>query len=143
MAGDLDKAAASRTRSSRRRAKRTDGRTLSLFLSTKNRDPDRALALAEAEKKVRGDLYTDDAYAWALHRKGRDADARVAIDRALSHGTKDALLFFHSGAIRMSSGDVAGGKKLVAQALALNPKFDMSGAEEAARLLGVGDAGAR
>ncbi len=117
---------------------RTDRRTLSLYYSTKNVQPEKALALAEEERKVRGGVYTEDAYAWALHRNGREAEARASIDRATALGTPDAMLLFHAGAIRIAQRDLAGGRKLVARALALNPKFDVTGAEEASRLLDAG-----
>jgi len=114
----------------------SDRRTLSLYYSTKNIAPEKALLLAEAERKVRGDLYTYDAYAWSLHRNGRDLDAKGAIERALSLGTRDARLLFHSGAIHIALHETAVGRKLVADALALNPNFDVSGAAEARALLG-------
>jgi tetratricopeptide (TPR) repeat protein len=114
--------------------RRTDPRTLSLYYSTKNIHPDDALALADAERKVRGDIYTDDAYAWALYRNGRFGEAKTAIEHALRLGTKDARLVFHKGAIQIATGDAAGGKGLVADALKMNPKFDVSGAAEAEKL---------
>jgi tetratricopeptide (TPR) repeat protein len=112
---------------------RTDPRTLSLYYSTKNVHPAEALALAEGERKVRGDIYTDDAVAWALYRNGRFAEARTSIEHARRLGTLDARLLFHQGAIAIASGD-GGGKKVVLDALKLNPKFDVSGAAEAAKL---------
>jgi tetratricopeptide (TPR) repeat protein len=115
--------------------RRGDKRTLSLFESTKSRAPAEALALAEAEKTGRGDLYTDDALAWALYRNGRFAEARGAIDRALAHGTKDARLIFHRGAILIALGARAEGAACLREALHLNPKFDVSGADEASKLL--------
>jgi len=116
----------------------SDHRTLALFWATKNVHAQEALALAEAERDVRGDLYTDDAYAWALYRNGRLADAGKAIDRALSHHTRDARLLYHAGAIRCATGDTAGGRALVRQALALDPAFDVTGAGEARRLMADG-----
>lgn len=113
-----------------------DRRTLSLFYSTKNLRRERALSLAEEEMEVRGDVYTLDVYAWALHRAGRDREAKSAILRARSHGTPDALLMFHEGAIRVASGEVVAGRKLIGAALALNPAFDVSAAAEAVELLG-------
>ncbi|GAC1580446.1 MAG: hypothetical protein NVS3B20_11290 [Polyangiales bacterium] len=112
-----------------------DGRTLSLFFSTKNRNAQEALALAEHEKKTRGDIYTDDALAWALYRNGKLPEAKAAVDHALRLGTRDARLLYHSGAIRLALGEVSAGKKLVEQALALNGKFDVTGASEAEKLL--------
>lgn len=142
MAGDADGAARAYALVEKEGA-RTDRRTLSLYYATKNVEPARALALAEEERKVRGGVYTDDAYAWALHRNGREAEARAAIDRALALGTPDAMLLFHAGAIRIAQRDVAGGRKLVARALALNPKFDVTGADEARALLGAAVDGGR
>jgi len=113
-----------------------DPRTTSLFLSTKSRKPELALQLAEGELKVRGDLYTQDAAAWALYRAGRFEAARAAIDRARSLGTQDARLLFHDGAIRLAQGDVKGGRKLLEDALKLNPGFDLTGSQEARALLG-------
>lgn len=115
--------------------RRSDPRTLSLFYSTKNRDIEEALRLAEEEMKVRPGIYTLDAYAWALHRSGKVAEARAAIDKATRFGTRDALLLYHAGAIRIAGGDREGGEKLVNEALALSPKFDPVAAVEAAELV--------
>jgi tetratricopeptide (TPR) repeat protein len=118
--------------------RQVDARTLSLFFSTKNRDRAEAVSLAEAEKKVRDDIYTEDALAWALYRKGDLPGARAASDKALALGTKDARLIYHAGAIRIAAGDRPAGEKLVREALKLNPGFDRTGAAEAAKLLGPG-----
>ncbi len=112
-----------------------DPRTLALFLATKDRERERALQLAEAERTVRDDQYTEDAWAWALYRADRLAEARAASDRATQLGTRDAKLLYHAGAIRLAAGE-AQGRKLVLRALALNPHFDLTGASEARRLLG-------
>ena len=114
---------------------RTDRLTLALFYATKNRDHDEALRLIEAERAVRGGVYVDDAYAWALFANLDGCRGPVASDRALRLGTPDARLLYHAGAIRLAAGD-AGGRDLVRRALALNPRFDWTGATEAARLLG-------
>jgi tetratricopeptide (TPR) repeat protein len=115
--------------------KLADGRTLALFLATKNQKPELALKLVEAEKKTRGDIYTDDTYAWALYRNGRFAEAQKAIDHATRLGTKDARLLYHAGAIRVAAGHVQDGRKLVQRALDLNPHFDPVGEKEARELL--------
>jgi tetratricopeptide (TPR) repeat protein len=121
-----------------RRGRAGDGRTLALFYATKNRSPEEARRLAETERKTRDDLYTEDAYAFALYRKGELAEARAAIDKATALGTPDARLLYHAGAIRIAAGDTAGGEKLVREALAKNPKFDLTSAAEAASLLSHG-----
>jgi tetratricopeptide (TPR) repeat protein len=117
---------------------RGDRLTLALFYATKDRAPDEALRLIEAERAVRGGIYVDDTYAWALFRAGRIPEARKASDRALRLGTPDARLLYHAGAIQLAAGDNKG-LKLVRKALALNPKFDWTGATEAAKLVGVND----
>lgn len=112
----------------------TDPRTLALFLATKNRAPARAVELALEEKKVRDDLWTEDALGWALYRAGKLAEARAASDKATRLGTPDARLWYHAGALRLAQGDPSG-KALVQKALALNPSFDLTGASEAKALL--------
>jgi tetratricopeptide (TPR) repeat protein len=114
---------------------RHDPRTTALFLATKQRDTALAVRLAEEEMRRRPNVYTADALAWALHRAGRAGEAKSAAERALSLGTKDAALLYHSGAIRMASGDARGGSALVREALELNPNFDPTGAPEARKLL--------
>ena len=112
-----------------------DARTLSLYLSTHDREADEALALAERERSTRDDVYTEDTLAWALYRKGRLGEARTASDRALSLGTPDARLLYHAGAIRLSASEQVAGLSLLKQALARNPAFDPVGAPEARALL--------
>jgi tetratricopeptide (TPR) repeat protein len=116
-------------------ARRSDPRTLALFYATKGRNTELALTLAAEEMKARGDVYSEDTYAWALYRAGKFADARRLIDHARRLGTKDARLVYHQGAIHIAAGDAASGRKLVSQALATNPSFDPDGALEARKLL--------
>jgi tetratricopeptide (TPR) repeat protein len=113
---------------------RADRLTLALFYATKDRAPDEALRLIEEERKVRGGIYVDDVYAWALFRAGKIPEARKASQRALRLGTPDARLLYHAGAIQLAAGDNKG-LELVRKALALNPRFDICGAAEAARLV--------
>ena len=114
---------------------RGDRRSLSVMDSTLGRNPERALELARAERARRGDIYTDDALAWALYRNGQFELARKSIERARRFGTRDARLLFHHGAILMALGQAEAGRALVEQALAQNPKFEPEAAAEAARLL--------
>ncbi len=118
-----------------KRGRASDPRTLALFFATKDRDHDEALRLASEEKSARGDIYTEDAYAFAAYRAGKIAEAKKASDAALALGTRDARILYHGGAIRIAAGDAEGGKKLLREALRLNPKFDATGAADAARLL--------
>lgn len=115
---------------------RTDARGLSTFYTTRSQKPERALLLAKEEMGERPGIYSRDAYSWALYRNGRIKEAKAESDAAMAYGTKDARLMYHAGAIRIASGDVKGGKKLVEEALALNSGFDLHGAKEARTLVG-------
>jgi tetratricopeptide (TPR) repeat protein len=108
---------------------------LASFYATKNREPQEALRLAQAEHQARPNLHVEDTYAWALYRAGRLAEARAASDRARSLGTQEPRLLFHAGAIQLAQGEHAQGQALVKQALSLNPTFDSTGAAEARKLL--------
>jgi tetratricopeptide (TPR) repeat protein len=114
---------------------RTDPRTLSLFLSTKNRDPEEALRLAREEYATRKDIVTEDAVAWALYRNGKIDEAKSSILRARRLGTPDARLVFHEGAIRIAAGETRKGRELLEQARKLNRAFDASSAKELDALL--------
>ena len=77
-------------------------RQLAVFYADHGRRPVEAVALAERELAVRQDVYGWDAYGWALYRAGRFAEARLASDRALRLGTRDARLLYHSGLISLA-----------------------------------------
>lgn len=115
--------------------RRTDPRTLSLFLSTKNKDAAEALKLAREEYKVRKDIVTEDALAWALYRNGKFDEAKASIMRARRYNTPDARLVYHEGAIRMAAGEAKRGKEIVAMALKMNKAFDATAVKEADALL--------
>ncbi len=76
-----------------------DRRTFALFLATIRQDVHEAVRLAKEELKVRADVFTLDALAWAQHAAGRHDQASVVMERALSEGTQDARLFYHAGVI--------------------------------------------
>jgi len=70
---------------------------------------------------VRQDIYGWDLLAWALHKNGRDADARSAVCHALALGTRDAMLFYHAGMIERALGDRDAARQHLTDALAVNP----------------------
>ncbi len=136
-AGDA-KGAAEAYANVEREGRRSDPRTLSLFLSSKPGSAahaEDALKLARDEYEVRKDIVTEDALAWALYRTGHIAEAKASITKARRLGTPDARLMFHEGAIRIAAGETAKGKKLIAEALKKNPAFDVAGAREAKSML--------
>jgi tetratricopeptide (TPR) repeat protein len=115
---------------------RHDRRAHALFLANRHVEAARAVELARAELRVRGDVYTEDALGWALYAAGQLAEAEQHAERALRLGTRDALLMYHLGAIRLALGKAAEGKEWLDRALRQNPHFDRVGAAEARRLLG-------
>jgi tetratricopeptide (TPR) repeat protein len=82
-----------------------DPRSYSLFLATRGRDPDVALRLAEDELKVRRDVYTLDALAWAQSAKGEAAEGWKTMRSALALGTEEARLYMHAAAIAAQAGE--------------------------------------
>jgi tetratricopeptide (TPR) repeat protein len=102
---------------------------------------DAAKAVANANRGVatRPFLAMYDAQAWALHSAGRFAEARVAIDKARSLGTRNALFEFHAGMIAKAIGDTGGARTALAAALTINPFFDPLYAKQAqATLASIG-----
>jgi tetratricopeptide (TPR) repeat protein len=77
----------------------TLGRELAMFLADHDRDLDDALRLARAEARLRDDVYTDDALAWALFKHGNPRAAKRASGRALRLGTEEAAFERHASRI--------------------------------------------
>jgi Flp pilus assembly protein TadD len=69
--------------------------------------PAEALRIAQKEIARRRDVFTLDAYAWALYANGRYAEARKQLEAALAVGIRDARLFYHAGVIAKRGGDRA------------------------------------
>lgn len=134
LAGDAEAAKQAREMAERD-GKKTDNLTLSRFWSNRNEHAEEALELVKEELKTRGGVAAKDAYAWALYRTGRIAEAKAAILEARKFGTPDARLLYHEGAIRMAAGEDKEGRALVQKALSQNPMFDVHAVPEARALL--------
>lgn len=117
------------------RGRRTDPRTVALYLATAGRDLAEAEALITRELRERNDLYTQDVYAFVLFRRGRHAEARAAIDAVLKVGIKDPRVLYHAALIHAATDDRAGARALVEDALRRSPRFDVSAAPAARALL--------
>jgi len=87
-------------------------------------DPKKALAAAEAGIKIRPFLEMDDAYAWALHVNGRDAEALTWSNKATATGMRNALFYFHRGMIKNSLGQKDAARADLTMALTINPHFN-------------------
>jgi tetratricopeptide (TPR) repeat protein len=97
---------------------------------------DAALDEARAIYKDRPTAGTADALGWILHAHGRDAEAaryaREAIDRS---NAPDALHHFHAGSIALGLGNEDAARRHLKTALDLDPRFSLTQAPEARRLL--------
>jgi len=94
-----------------------------------------AVRLAETAIQTRPFLDMQDAYAWALHVDGRDAEALEWSTKARSLGTHAALFAHHAGMIELSLGDMDAARRDLGAALALNPRFSPLGAPLARQAL--------
>jgi tetratricopeptide (TPR) repeat protein len=82
--------------------------------------PGKALEVAQAEYARRHDVFTLDAYAWALHVNGRDTEARRQIAAALAVGIRDAKMLRHAGEIALKSGDRVAAEQYFLDSMKLN-----------------------
>jgi len=94
-------------------------RELIFYYADHAHQPAKALEVAQREYDRRHDVYTLDAYAWALHVNGRDQDARKSIETALAVGVRDAKLFRHAGQIVLAVGDHAAAENYLKQSAEL------------------------
>jgi tetratricopeptide (TPR) repeat protein len=94
-------------------------------------------ALTQARRAVETAPFVEsqDAYAWALHRNGRHADAWEAMEDALVLGTPNALFHYHAGMIRRALGDDQGAQDHLTRALDINPHFNVVAADVAEQTL--------
>jgi tetratricopeptide (TPR) repeat protein len=107
-------------------------------------DARRVLARCREEMRTRHDVYGYDLLAWTLHKLGRNAPARAAMQHALAQHTEDAQLFYHAGMIERALGNSAAARSYLEQALRTNPYFSPTHAEVArAALEALGGGGGR
>src|SRR5690242_3380527 len=99
-------------------------RAWSLFLLDHNRDVPKVLAKVREEIRTRRDIYGYNLLAWAFYKSGDMHQATIAIDQALSLGTRDGSLLYHAGMIALARGDSLQAAKYLQQALTVNPFWD-------------------
>ena len=97
-----------------------------MFDANHGRHLEEGLELARREMKVRQDVYAYDTLAWASYKNGHLPQAAAAMEQALAHGTQDASLFYHAGAIAGARGDRAQSDAYFSRAAALDPYFHPS-----------------
>ena len=98
------------------------------------RDLSEALALVEAEVRVRRDPETLDTLAWAYTRAGRLTDAERVVHEALRWGLRDAGMFYRAATIARGLGHEREARRLSALGAQTDPTFDA----QAQRVLGIG-----
>lgn len=113
----------------------TYSRQLALFYADHDIKLDEALQIARRERAARADIYTADALAWCLYKKGEYREAKAAMDEALRLGTRDPRLLYHAGMIAEALGDRRRAAKYLQQAVEINPSFDVLQADVARRTL--------
>jgi tetratricopeptide (TPR) repeat protein len=118
---DAKKAFAEFERKSLRETNRGDNsnRELIFYYADHSNEPVKALDVARREFARRHDVYTLDAYAWALHKNGEDAEARSHIEKALVVGIRDAKMLRHAGEIALNAGDRRAAEKYLSEAAEL------------------------
>jgi tetratricopeptide (TPR) repeat protein len=112
-----------------------DQKRLALLWADQNIKLDEALAIARREREMRKDIFTADALAWVLYKKGEFREAKKTIDEAMNLKTNDARILYHAGMIETRLGNKAQAAKLLRAALKLNPAFDLLQAENAGKTL--------
>lgn len=113
----------------------TYSRSMAVFWADRGVKLDEALAIARREREARRDIYTSDALAWCLLKKGQGAEAKTAIEEAMRLGTRDALINYHAGMIYHALGDRQRAARHLKLALEINPNFDMLQSEVARETL--------
>lgn len=109
----------------------TYSRQLALFWADRGKNLEKALEIAENERRTRKDIYTLDALAWCLYKKGKFNEAQAAINEALRLGTRDAQLLYHAGMISLAKGDNEKGREYLKRSLSINPNFNFLQAQTA------------
>ena len=100
--------------------KNNSNRELVFYYADHAHQPAKALNVAKREFAWRHDAYTLDAYAWALHVSGQDAEARKQIEAALAVGIRDSKIFTHAGEIALKVRDRAAAQNYLQQAVSLH-----------------------
>jgi tetratricopeptide (TPR) repeat protein len=117
--------------------KDNSSRELVFYYADHAHHPARALEVAKQEIAWRRDVYTLDAYAWALHVNGQDAEAHKQIETALAVGIRDAKMLDHAGEIALKLGDKAAAQRYLEDSASLHA----TGSEQARlRLASLGQA---
>lgn len=112
-----------------------DQKRLALVWADHDLRLDEALTITRRESELRKDIFTMDALAWCLYKKGQLTDAKATITEAMNLKSNDARILYHAGMIEKDLGNGKEAKRLLEQALKLNPMFDLIQSENAKKAL--------
>jgi len=101
-------------------------RELVFYYADHARRPDAALAVARRTMERRKDVFTLDAYAWALYRSGMSEEAGEAMNSALAVGFEDASVLYRAGAIAARLGHEEEAIQRLSRSLALGPASEVA-----------------
>jgi tetratricopeptide (TPR) repeat protein len=96
-------------------------RALIFYYADHAGDWPQALSVARREIGVRHDVWTLDAYAWALYGNGHYAEANAQIEKALAVGVRSAQVFDHAGNIALKLGKQAEASRYFEASLQVDP----------------------
>ena len=96
---------------------------------------DEALTQARAEWERRTSVHVADAYAWALHRTGRDAQALPIARAATRLNSPEAKFWIHRGTIEASLGMTDAARTHLRRGLATDPGLSPWQREQARTVL--------
>lgn len=108
-----------------------DQKRLALLWADQDTKLDQALEITRREIDLRKDIFTADARAWTLYKNGSLVEAKTAIADAMHLKTKDARTIYHAGMIEKGLGQKKEARRLLSEALRLNPMFDLLQADNA------------
>ncbi|MFN2450480.1 MAG: hypothetical protein ABR508_11945 [Candidatus Baltobacteraceae bacterium] len=112
-------------------AQHVNDRLIAVYLADHGVRVDDAYAIAKRELALRRDVYAEDTLAWCAAKAGHWNEARIAARKALRFDTEDPRIQYHAGVIAQQAGDTSEARKRYERALALNPRFSATGADDA------------
>lgn len=112
-----------------------DQKRLAMLWADQNIRLDEALEITRREFEMRKGIFTADALAWTLYKKGMFAEAKTASAEAMRLKSNDARILYHAGMIENALGNKTDAAKLLKKALETNPKFDLLQSEIAQKTL--------
>jgi tetratricopeptide (TPR) repeat protein len=99
-------------------------RDLIFYYADHAKSAPQALNVAQYEIGLRHDVWTLDAYAWALYDNGRYTEAEVQMQKALVVGVRSAQLFDHAGYIALKLGKHAEAARYFESSLQVDPSSE-------------------